>query len=398
VRAPHRAPLRGGLTLRSAWFIAQKDVSYMLRRRETLMWVFLMPVLFIYFIGTVTGGFGSGSTESNDPLAVQGVETGGFLAGELVRRLEGQRYAVSQPQSPAELATFSRHVVVPDPDGPDDFTSAVLAGHPQVVTYEQSGDAVTALYDQVRVTRAVYEVLADLSVVRLQKETPAPESFRRVQAMPRALTLAVRPAGKRLVPPSGFSQAVPGEMVMLTMLVLLTSGAILLVVEREQGLLRRLASTPISPGAVVLGKWTGRMMLGLVQLGFAMLAGSVLFKMKWGSAWPMVVVVLLAWGAFCASLALVLGSLARTSNQMAGLGVLTTMLLAALGGCWFPIEIAPSWMRAMSRLLPTGWTMHALHQLVNFGAGPAAAIPDVLALATGALALGWIGTRVFRYQ
>lgn len=384
--------------MRSAWFIAQKDVSYMLRRRETLVWVFLMPILFIYFIGTVTGGFSFGSTERKDPLAVQGAANGGFLAGELVHRLEGQRYAVSQPQTPAELENFSRRVSVPDPDGPDDFTTAVLAGRPQAVTFTQSGDSLTSLYDQVRVSRAVYEVLADLSVVRLHGETPAPESIARVQAMPRALTLAVRPAGKRRDPPSGFSQAVPGEMVMLTMLVLLTSGAILLVIEREQGLLRRLASTPISPGAVVFGKWMGRMMLGLVQLGFAMLAGSVLFKMNWGSAWPMVVVVLVAWAGFCASLALVLGSIARSANQMAGLGVLTSMLLAALGGCWFPIEIAPSWMQTFSRMLPTGWTMHALHQIVNFGAGPVAAIADVLALAVGAVVLGWIGVRVFRYQ
>ena len=56
--------------------------------------------------------------------------------------------------------------------------------------------------------------------------------------MPRALTLSVTSAGKRLVPPIGFAQAVPGTMVMFTMLVLLTSGAVTLVVEREQGLLR----------------------------------------------------------------------------------------------------------------------------------------------------------------
>ena len=50
------------------------------------------------------------------------------------------------------------------------------------------------------------------------------------------------------MPPIGFSQAVPGTMVMFTMLVLLTSGAVTLVVERDQGLLRRLASAPISRG------------------------------------------------------------------------------------------------------------------------------------------------------
>ena len=44
---------------------------------------------------------------------------------------------------------------------------------------------------------------------------------------------------------------------MFTLLVLLSSGAAQLVVEREQGLLRRLASTPIPRGSVVLGKWAG---------------------------------------------------------------------------------------------------------------------------------------------
>ena len=29
----------------------------MLRARETLLWLFVMPILFFYFIGTVTGGF-----------------------------------------------------------------------------------------------------------------------------------------------------------------------------------------------------------------------------------------------------------------------------------------------------------------------------------------------------
>ena len=51
---------------------------------------------------------------------------------------------------------------------------------------------------------------------------------------------------------------------MFTMLVLLTTGANQLVVERSQGLLRRLASTPISRGSVVLGKLGARVALGMV--------------------------------------------------------------------------------------------------------------------------------------
>ena len=119
---------------------------------------------------------------------------------------------------------------------------------------------------------------------------------------PRQVTLEVTSAGRRN--PEGFAQAVPGTMVMFTMLILLTSGAILLVVERQHGLLRRLASTPITPGAIVAGKWTSRMALGLVQIAFAMFVGRLLFRVDWGPALPMVLLVLAAWASFNASFAL----------------------------------------------------------------------------------------------
>src|SRR5262249_26067522 len=151
--------------------------------------------------------------------------------------------------------------------------------------------------------------------------------------------------GQRHTIPTGFEQAIPGTMVMFTMLVLLTSGTATLVAERRLGVLRRLASTPISRGAVVLGKWGGRLGLGLVQIGFAMAAGTILFRMNWGPDLPMILVVLVAWGGLCASLALLLGSLVVSEGQAVGVGVLASNALAALGGCWWPIEITPAWMQ-----------------------------------------------------
>ena len=65
--------------LQAAWFIARQDLAHMLRRRETLAWVFVMPILFFYFIGTVTGGFAAPSADRRDTLAVRGGENGGYL-------------------------------------------------------------------------------------------------------------------------------------------------------------------------------------------------------------------------------------------------------------------------------------------------------------------------------
>jgi ABC-2 type transport system permease protein len=129
-----------------------------------------------------------------------------------------------------------------------------------------------------------------------------------------------------------------------------------------------------------------------------MLLGSLLFRVDWGQSVPMVLAVLTAWAGLNASLALLLGSAVRTTAQAAGIGVLASLVLAALGGCWWPIEITPPWMQSLAATLPSGWTMDALHELVNFGFAPATAVPHAAALGVAALAVGWGAARIFRYQ
>jgi ABC-type multidrug transport system permease subunit len=185
---------------------------------------------------------------------------------------------------------------------------------------------------------------------------------------------------------------------MFTLLVLLTSGAAMLVVERRQGLLRRLAYAPMSRIEVVAGKWGGRMVLALLQVGTAVLIGTYLFDMQWGPDIPMIMLVLASWAAFCASAGLMLGSLAKTEGQASGLGVLTANVLAALGGCWWPIEVTPAWMQGLQNFMPTGWTMDALHKLISFEAGAASAVPYVITLLAGAFIVMLIAVNRFKYE
>lgn len=386
--------------LRDARFIARSDLTLMLRQKETLLWVFLMPLIFFYFIGTVTGGFGGGSEDRPDVVALRAPDSPGFVVDALVERLEAQNLRVVRPESDEEFDRYVRRLEIRPPGGAGrdlSVTEAVVAGEEVEVRFSSRAEGPGGAFDEVRVARAVYTLLADLVVARGNGE-PDAAGLLAVAETPRFVSLRVEQAGQRIEPPSGFAQAIPGTMVMFTMLVLLTSGAISLVIERKEGLLRRLASTPISPASIVLGKWAARMALGAVQIGFAMLAGTVFFRMDWGPTLPMVFLLLLGWAAFNASLALLMGNLARTEGQMAGIGVLTTMVLAALGGAWWPIEITPEWMQTLALFLPTGIAMDAMHELVNFGRAATAALPHLAVLAVGTLLVGWAGTRTFRYQ
>ena len=382
------------IVLRDAWFIARKDVQYLLRRRETMVWTFVMPVLFFYFIGTITGNFGGGG-KRQDSLAVVAHADAGFLLDQLEMRLREQDYAITavDPGDDEQIGSFSRRLFVPR-----GFTASVLAGEQVTLRLLRRGQGLGADYDRIRVGRAVYTLLADIVVTGEEGEALSAKTLERLNATPRALTLEVSPAGERKKIPTGFEQAIPGTMVMFTLLVLLTSGAVLLVGERKEGLLRRLASTPIEKRSVVLGKWGGRMALGMVQIGFAMVAGTLMFGMDWGPNLPMVLVALFVYAGLVAGLGILLGSLARTEGQVIGLGVVSANVLAALGGCWWPIEVTPAWMQSTSVFLPTGLAMNILHRLVSFGAPPTSVIPQVLIMAAAGLVVGWLAVRAFRYQ
>ena len=62
--------------LHSAWFIARRDLLLLLRQRETILWTFVMPFLFFYFIGTVTARFGvsGGAGGEADPQVLEQIE------------------------------------------------------------------------------------------------------------------------------------------------------------------------------------------------------------------------------------------------------------------------------------------------------------------------------------
>ncbi len=380
--------------LGDAWFLAIADARNLLRAKETLVWIFLMPPLFFYFIGTVTGGFG-GSGDNRDWIAVLAPEGDDPLAEHLAARLEERDFRVYRTESiegDEHWDKLIRRLLLPS-----GMTAAVEAGEPVEAVFERSGDSPEAQFDRFRVMRAVYTELADVVLLGVEGKPISPETLAELRERPRKIEVAVTSAGERLEPPSGFEQTVPGITVMFTLLVLFTGGTVTLVVERRNGLLRRLASSPMSRGAVVAGKWGARMIVGVIQLAAAMLTGWLLFDISWQPL-PAVALLLLAYAGLAASLAVLLSTVCRTEGQAIGFGVLATNVLAALGGCWWPIEVTPEWTQQLAMAVPTGWAMDALHKLMSFGKPAMDVAPHMAALAGAGLLCGWAAAKRFRFQ
>lgn len=355
-----------------------------------------MPPIFFFFIGTVTGGFSSGLGGGQaTPLTVV-AESPGMLRDQINLRLTANDFdatwvasldSTDKAEAPTRTLSFDAGL-----------SDKVLAGEQVQASYETRANALTREFEEIRIQRALYTVLADIVIADATTGPLSADALITLNNAPRVWQLDVSPAGERTEIPSGFQQAVPGILVMFTLLVLLTSSGTMLVQERTQGLLRRLASAPISKAEVIAGKWDGRMVLAAIQITVALIVGTFLFSMDWGPDLGMVILVLVAWGGFCASAGLWLGTVASTQAQAGGLGVLAANTLAALGGCWWPIEVTPEWMQFVQKLIPTGWTMDALHKLISFQAGAASVIPNIVMLLLAAAAFGWLAVRRFRYE
>jgi ABC-type multidrug transport system permease subunit len=383
--------------MREIFFIAWNDAKFQLRQRGTLVWVFVMPPIFFYFIGTVTGGFASGiSGGQATPITVI-AEAPGFLQEQIDLRLQDNDFApvwveellvTEGEEAPRRTLTIAANL-----------SDQIAAGEEVAVSFETKSSALTRDFEIIRIQRSLYTALADIVVADANStEALTASDLVALNAKPRIWQLQVSPAGKREIIPSGFEQAVPGILVMFTLLVLLTSGGSMLVLERRQGLLRRLASVPISRNEIVAGKWGGRMVVAAIQVSAALVFGTVLFKMNWGPDAAMVFFVLAVWAGFCASAGLLLGSVAKTEGQASGLGVLAANALAALGGCWWPIEITPQWMQMVQQVTPTGWTMDALHKLISFQSGAASALPQVAILVAATIVMATLAVRKFQYE
>jgi ABC-type multidrug transport system permease subunit len=374
--------------LRDSLFIARKDLHYAMRRPQVWVWMFLMPLALSWLVGSLMGSM----AQRFDRIAFYAPPDAGFLAEDLARRLTASDYRVLRVPDRAAAQEHSLWLALPD-----GFTHSVLAGPPAEIELGYPVGYRFAGYDVYRVGRAADEILGDLLVLSKQGAEATPVQLTAVENRPRKLGLRVQTAGKaqRLI--LGFQQSVPGFLVMFTLQVCLTAGSVLLILERRKGVLRRLASTPVSRASIVAGKLGARVALGLIQVAVAMLVGRYWFGVDWGPHLWAVLLLLFVYTALCSALALAFGSIARTESQALAAGVIVSNLLAAVGGCWWPVEVTPKWMQQAALLLPTGWAMDGLHKLISYGDNPASIVIHIAALGAATIVVGCVAVRRFRF-
>ncbi len=386
---------RARVVLTLSW----NDVRLAIKDRGAFVWMLLFPVVMMWFFGT---GFSGPGGPPRISLTVEDRD-GGWLARALVDELRDDQVALAEVGKGDGEVPRVRTLVLPA-----GLTEKVLAGEQQTVRLEvdPDADATFGMGAEVHVRRAIVRVLGRL----LELELAAPEGevapavdagtesrYLELAAAAPLVSLAVQAGGAgQTVLPAGFAQSVPGTLTMLVLMMTLIYGGIFLIQEKQQGMLRRQLSLPLSRGQVVLAKLLGRLWIAGLQIVLLLFVARVLFGLSLGSSPAGLVMLTGSFAIAVACLSILLGAVCSTAEQASTIGWILSMVLAGLSGCWWPSEVMPEWLQTAAHVLPTAWAMDGFHALISFGRGLEGVwLPSLALLGFGVL-FGVLGTRYLR--
>jgi ABC-type multidrug transport system permease subunit len=198
-----------------------------------------------------------------------------------------------------------------------------------------------------------------------------------------------------------FDQYVPGFGITFLLVDMLWGVGVGLIDERDWGTLARLRVSGAPASGMMLGKLMSRFLIGLGQMILLFGAGWVLFgislgRNSWALFFPAAAISLAA-----AAFSLVIACAANTRDAVLPIGAMAALAMSAIGGCWWPLDFEPYWMRAVALGMPTTWTMEAFNNLMIRGLDPSSiAWPAAVTFAIGMvfLAVGILSSsRIYHY-
>lgn len=371
------------------WTIACNDLRINLRDKMFLLWLLIFPLLFAFLFGAAFRD----SPERDQKVSLHIVDLSrDFLSRILTEELRHEKYSIEIRADIDEDAI--RTLVIPE-----NFTENILAGKQVELRLlqkeEHSLEAGQTAYSHT--LKGVIKILARVAKTDPRERSDLEARFEENDLDP-LIILKREYAGKTKTVPSGFIHSVPSSTVIFLLFTVLMYGGIGILQERKQGILARLSTSPAAYAEIIGGKWLSRVILGLLQVVVLFTAGGLLFKIHLGSALGGIFVISLVFSSAISGLSIFLGSVIDREEILIVVNIIGANLMAALGGCWWPMEIVPRTVRTVGYLLPTGWVMDAFHKLIFFGRDFSSVLTHVAVLGGMTLVFLILAVRFFRIQ
>jgi len=394
-----------------------KESIALLRDRHGLIALFIMPTMFILVMTmALRDAFSPGITVDVGYVIVDldHSPNSQALARRLAKGASFKLQATKVPTSEAardgvQSGRFAIALVLPKGFGSRLLTPAGADGQatePLTLLVDPALNPALQLAFRNQVMAALGALRADELTQRAGKlfGLPTAPGARPERDWPDEITSVAVRSGENVKPPSSVQQNVPAWLIFAMFFVVIPISSIF-IIERQQGTLQRLRTMGIPFRLLLAGKLLPffvvnqlqALVMVLVGLVVVPLFGSEALEMPSGLGlinwWAVSVAVSLAAVAW----ALLVASVARTSEQATIVGGVSNILMGAIGGVMVPKFVMPAFMQKLAALSPMAWGLDGFHTVMLRDGSFADLLPNLvplLAFAAGSLILAtWLNHR-----
>ena len=398
--------------MKKIFAIAWKDALVRFSSSSELLFFIILPIVFTFLLA---GGTPSGDQDPRIPLSVVD-EARTSTSQEILHELENSTAVrpelTSRQEAQSQFDDRRAEVVLIIPAGIDN--SSLQNGSAQVELLQQPNN-MNATVAQRAVLTAIRRVGSSISAAQnavKQRESikPFASETEKQSYFESSLELAQKiqkDAPERVSVVTGNTRdqvdydpranSSAGQLITWVFIPLFGISA-LFAYERRQGTLRRLLTTPSNKATFLLGAISGQVVMALIQMSLLVGFGILVMKLNWGRDPLALFVILSASALAAAAFGTTMGTFIKTEGQANGLSIMFGMVFALMGGCWYPMELFPSTIQNIVKVLPTTWAMQGMLDLVLRGGGLRDILPEAAVLLGFAAIFFSVGVWRFRYE
>ena len=171
-------------------------------------------------------------------------------------------------------------------------------------------------------------------------------------------------------------------------------GARSILAEAQNGTFARLNATPTAGATILFGKLLGILFNGGIQFGTLLIAGALLFGLRWGDPSAVAVLAIAVIFAF-SGLGLLMAVIAKDEKQANTISTAVILVMMVVGGNLTPASDFPAWLQTIAKITPNYWSVEGFIKLGQ--AQPLANIlPELLALGFFSVMLFGAGLLLYR--
>lgn len=400
------------ILVKKVFAIAWKDAIIRFASSSELLFFIVLPVVFTFLLA---GGTPSGNEDPRIRLLVVD-EAQTVISKEIIRELENStavRPEVTtrdEAQSQFDERRASAVFIIPAGINLD----ALQSGSAEVEMLQQPNNLNATIAERAVLT-AIRRVSSSISAAQnavaqreakqsfaneVEKQAYFESSLKLAQSIqadaPERVTVIEGTTPDQVeYDPRANSSA--GQLITWVFIPLFAISA-LFAYERQGGTLRRLLTTPSHKATFLLGTISGQVAMALVQMLLLVGFGILVMKLNWGREPLALFVILLASALAAAAFGTMLGTFVKTEGQASGLSIMFGMVMALMGGCWYPLELFPAAIQNAVKVLPTTWAMQGMLDLVLRGKSLMDILPEAGVLLGFAVIFFTVGVLRFRYE